>query len=708
MHHWSQKNYPLNGWMYILILPFFFAVNHYRGIVIDGPLYLLQVIHSWYPERFIDDVSFMYGNQDAFSLFSPLYGMFIKCFGVNHGSLLLCFFLQCICALSIALLIKNLMERYVKVDVTLPIIVFFMGFYASGMPNTQQNFLFLIESYSVSRLASEALAICGLAFLVNHQKYISLVFFLGGFLMHPLMAGWCLAVWLFVFFPKFKKVIIVVSMLLPLTIFVGKGNLAQYPEGWLQKPLYFSPFFDDIVRFLGYIFFFGFAAQKVVMEKNLQLLCKSLAVIVAIALYWWCWAGFSEHIFLYQVQTFRIEWLCLTCALPIFIVLIFFRYNNFKKIGFFTTYDLALICYGFTVFLPGHIIFFLIAGSIFFVRKESRFSLTMFQWLLILCNLSSLFYQSYLHFYLLGANVPLFRSYLDACKFADSFVFSCIFLCFIAIVYLLKKRKYFLVIPFVAYCIFPLLQLLPLVTCFVWMRKLEEKKYIVMLLLIGSIFEGVMSIDERILFAPLPRVFGTIFVLWGVFAVSFIFWRKKRLRTKNAIVPLIVFSLTATVYAYSHWDERFLPQKISENQINEFIEHPLFPQVKNSGKIFYYVQGFNEAFPRMQFLNGGYYDDNSLTGALFYEGQYKEANRRRNLLYKKNDDKTYTDDAMYRSFVSSVLSKRDSLIDRMDFLCRMKEIENLVTDYADMPFELKDSTYLVEYKKYIFLYSCTP
>ncbi len=74
--------------LFILGIPFFFAFNHYRGIVIDGELYLLQAIYRKFPQRFIDDVSFAYGNQDSFTLFTPLYDAFIRWGGVDSGSLL--------------------------------------------------------------------------------------------------------------------------------------------------------------------------------------------------------------------------------------------------------------------------------------------------------------------------------------------------------------------------------------------------------------------------------------------------------------------------------------------------------------------------------------------------------------------------------------------------------------------------------------------
>lgn len=692
--------------LFLVGTTFFFAMNHYRGIVIDGPLYLLQVIHSWHPERFTNDVSFMYGNQDSFSLFSPLYGFFIKCFGASEGSKYLCLILQLTWATSMIFFIKVLAERYVKRDIALPLVILFFGVYASGMPNTQQNFLFFVDSYAVSRLASVSFAIGGLAFLLNHQKYWALGFFLLGSLMHPLMAGWCLAVWMFRYFPNLNKVVVVASLLLPFSIFIGKNGFAQYPEGWLDKPLYFAPSIDDIVRFLGYISFFALTAKKMVVDNNLKIILKAVALIVSIALYWWCWAGFGQHILLYQVQTFRIEWLCLIFALPLFVVIAFNRYQIYRDNGYFTTHDFALVCLGFNVFLPGHMVWTFIAGVVLFIRKESRLTLQRFQWMLILSSISTLLYQSYLNFYMLGANVPLIRKYLNACRIADSLVISNIILCAVSAIYLLKSKRVVLGLMFAAYCIFPILQLLPLAACFIWIKNFESRKKFLSASVIVALAEGLSSVGARITTIPLPKVFLSIFIVWILFAGSLVLMNLLKKRGLVSKIPLIIFSAACLVYAGYHWDERSIPQKNSELQIDTFVYNPVFPQIINPGKVLYYVKGYNEAFPRMQFLNGGYYDENSLTGALFYEGQYREGNRRRNLLYRKVDDGTHSDYAEYRMFVGSILSNRDSLIDRFSYLCDMNEIEYLVTDMIDAPFCKMDSLYLSVLEKDIALYSC--
>ena len=73
--------------VYFVGLAAFFMLIHYYGFFSDASLYLLQVIHFLDPSRFENDVPFMFGNQDAYSIFSPIVAVFFKIFGVNAGGM---------------------------------------------------------------------------------------------------------------------------------------------------------------------------------------------------------------------------------------------------------------------------------------------------------------------------------------------------------------------------------------------------------------------------------------------------------------------------------------------------------------------------------------------------------------------------------------------------------------------------------------------
>lgn len=87
--------------VYMLGIAFFFCVVRYNGIVTDSMLYTLQAVHYLHPERFVGDIAFMYGNQDSFTIISPIYALVLEFFSVEMGAKIICivshlFFCYCI------------------------------------------------------------------------------------------------------------------------------------------------------------------------------------------------------------------------------------------------------------------------------------------------------------------------------------------------------------------------------------------------------------------------------------------------------------------------------------------------------------------------------------------------------------------------------------------------------------------------------------
>lgn len=716
-----------NFFLFLLAIPFFFAVNRYNGIIIDGPLYVLQVINSMFPERFVGDIAFAYGNQDSFSLFTPLYRFFILQFGVEAGSRILCFFLQTGFAFAWAFCIKVFWEKCIKGvfpsirtmylfgtvsnmlnSIYFPIMLCLlcMGMYAFGTPLSQTEFLRFVEGYAVSRLPSIAFGIAGIAFLIAGKKYASFILFLMGSLMHPLMAGWGLPMWMFVYYPKSIRFIVAGSILLPLTIFADKIPFAGYPEGWLTRPFNFAPTYDDIAKFISFIAFFGICAKHL-QNADVRNISRAVAIIVSIALYWWMWGGLAHHIFLYQVQCFRIEWICMVLIVPFFMLMLLNRYQHYCIKHIFSTHDFALIAFAIALFLPMHLLEFATLGTVLFLRRERSLSSRIPQIVFLLTSLLALCYQTYLRLGLEGMPLIILRNLSDAYRIADTLIMAECILAVIVAIHMVRKRRFVLFVALIMICIFPSFQLLPLFVCYAWMQPNLNRKKVFVLLLIAGV-EGILNYDIRISRVAYPGPLALVFALWVTFVISLAISRLISHSSFARAIPLILFSFGTAAYAYANWDSRPEEMILSEKQIDDFVNKDIFENegIVDRGRVFYHVNGFAACMPRLQFLNGGYYDENSLTGALFFEGQYRDGNHRRNMLLLKRDDGTQSDYASYRNFANGILSKRDSLMDRVEFLCRENEITHFVTDLDGLTQSPLKSFYLNVLQKKVFLYSC--
>ena len=728
------------------VIPFFFSVNHYNGLVMDGPLYMLQVINSMHPERFVGDIAFAYGNQDSFSLFTPIYKLFIVHFGVEAGSRYLCFILQAFFAIAWAMCVKVFWDKYCREkfchdilykacaglkqdsflrkvcsfltcnEVSFPIglCLLCMGIYAFGMPLSQLDFVRMVESYAVARLASVAFGVAGLGLLLVQRKFFSLAFFVLGFLMHPLMAGWGIPLWLFVCYPGTIKWILAVSIMVPFSIFWGRAPFASYPDGWLNRPLNYAPSYDDIVRFIAYISFFGTIAQRKILNSFLSKISGAIAVLVGIALYWWVWGGFAQHIFLYQVQCFRVEWICQILTLPVFVLIIIERIRIDRCRYCFSSYDVALVSFALALFLPVHLIGFIVLGTILLLLKDRPAKVQLVQWVLLAVCFLAFFYQTYLHSILEGAPHLLLRNLKEAFKVVDTLVLAECILSISVSIYMFRRKKHVHAAMFAFFCAFPKFMLLPLLSCLAWLKPMQRrmKWWLFIAFAAIAIVEGLLNGDGRVSHMPLPGPFAIVCVLWSFFVICYVVFANMSLLHMKFIKKWgasILFACGCSVYACIHWDAREEESILSEKQMDYFVNYDIFEkhsEIVDRGRVFYYVKGTAVAMPRLQFLNGGYYDENSLMGAVFFEGQYHEGNRRRNNLLLKQDFGESSVYAKYRIFSSTALSVKDSLVDRIDYLCNKGEITYIVSD-ENLPNTLLDSLSLEILEKEVYLYRCS-
>ncbi|MFA6931237.1 MAG: hypothetical protein WCT05_13005, partial [Lentisphaeria bacterium] len=402
-------------WLFFLGIAFFFALNHYIGIVSDGLLYLLQAVHWLDPERFSDDAAFMFGNQDSFCLFSPVYAAFIKCFGVDSGSELACFLSQGLWIVGFLLVVRRFFAKFHASLLTLFFALAFIALNAHGSACakyfTGQTFFWLVEPCFVSRLLAEALGLLGLSFLFDRNKYKALGFILLGTLMHPLMAGWCFALWLFFHFPKTILPIAIIALLAPLNAFLHIGKFDFYPASWPTRPLEYSASYFDVCRFVTY-FAVLLSALRISHNRHLLKLSKSLLILLAICSYLYFVGAGTENIFLYQIQFYRVEWLYKIFA-PMILVACFWERFLFSKrqrsFGFLHNLSLLLL---FSVLVSyRHSLPIDILALALILLPDHRLPQGSSRSLKIsfLCiALVTLLLHSYVQFFLYGASIPVF------------------------------------------------------------------------------------------------------------------------------------------------------------------------------------------------------------------------------------------------------------------------------------------------------------
>ena len=304
--------------IYLAGLAFFFVAFRYYGYFEDAGRYLLQVVHMLHPERFVDDVPFMFGNQDEFTIFSPLIALFFKTLGVNVGGVVAVLGIELLWGVAAITLFVRWFNFFNRPAWALPVflicIVTLTGkVYGSGA------YFPILDHILVARFFSEVFILFGLAFFWARNKYISLVFFFVASLFHPLMGGWGIPLWLFYHYPKVRWLLVTFVVLFPLTCFLRIGKLDFFSDGWLGNTVPFTPTGDDAFLFAG-ILIFWWTIWKFAKSISVSRFAFAMFGVCLVGVFWQ-YAGVAlRHQLLVQAQPYRVLWWSFMPMFPISIV----------------------------------------------------------------------------------------------------------------------------------------------------------------------------------------------------------------------------------------------------------------------------------------------------------------------------------------------------------------------------------------------------
>lgn len=693
--------------IFAIALPYFFCMNNYWGIRIDGVLYTLQVIHRWFPERFEGDPPFMFGNQDSFTIFSPVYGFLMSHLSVDVAALVITLVIQIVFAVAVILFVRAFARKFDFEHWTLPLVIAFFTIYISGSDRTFIFFSRLVEPYPVPRSLAVAFGIMGLAAIFSKNKWITPVLALIGSAFHPLMAGWVLPIWMFYHFPKTRIPIVVMSALLPLAGYIGVVPFAEYPVDWYYRPLTYGPDAGYVFRFIMYMAFFIVFIKRYAKGAFERRFCFSVLLITAIATYWYLWTGINNFILLYQFQVWRMEWLCIVVSFILFAYVLYDVVSGYREFRRFSTKDLSIILIGLTLFSDIHALESLIAAVFLLLRKNEDVTKKHFLMLGFMYAVLNLLMAAYYYMLVMGAPIPYILHFSLANSLYNRYTIITAIICLTCGVLLLRKKEFFRAILFLLYLVFPQFLMLPIVALAIPLLK----RWQVVAAIVLIVIDGLWGFPLRTTNISLTSLEKMQFLWAALFALVFVVWTAKSKYVLIAKFLLFLPVVFAVPYAVTHWDCRQEKQKIEESNLDQFKRQMIFPQVKERGQIFYYVNGYMDRDSRLQFLGGNYVDTKTTVGEIFNKGHHQLAVDRLNKLIYRNDNKpkfkgVYERAQIMYGFFDDSLSVSSILIDRTKYLCSLGEISHLVSDFENLPFVKQDSLLMNVLDKNVYLYEC--
>jgi len=656
--------------IYIAGLAFFFVLFRYYGYYEDAGRYLLQAIHFLYPERFVDDVPFMFGNQDNFTIFSPFLALFFKIFGVNHGGIAAYLLIAILWGLSAITLFIRWTRQWGYPAWALPtfiacLVTLTNRGYGSG------EYFGIFDLFLVARFAAQALVLCGLAFLWSKNRYVSLVSFMGAFALHPLIGGWGLPLWFLYHYPKLQQPLTVAVLLAPLTGFLHIGRFDFFPNDWYSTTLPFTPTGEDALVYAE-ILVFWWVAWK---------FCKNFAVSrLASVFFWlslagifWQYAGIIlRHELLVQVQPYRALWISFVPMFPVAALCLRNFFHNSSPLTLWFDSKPKFVRGVFILAL----LLLVLSGVI-----DNFVKLSLEQ------GLGSM--ESFFFF----ANLPL-----------DLHSLRKVILGVLALICLVEHR-YWPAIAFGFSAFNGFFTILPITVCLFLL--FPSIKGLLRKLLLA--FTLVFSFAEYLLIIPVspfsgPGIQSSIFLVTMFVLVLWVIFVIETTRQEYLKAPLLIMVAILFIWDVFNWDARGDVYILDERQMDAFLESPIFPQVPDRGRILFVENNESPLQSRFKFLTGSYADATIHIGSLFYKEHHLEAIHRQNALLRGDTTLGNLGGLLYR--VANVYDNPDTLLARVHFLCELGEITHLVTDYRNMPLPLQDSLFLNVKQKYMWLYEC--
>lgn len=712
-----------NGLLYSFCLGLFFSFVHYKGFDKDAAVYLLQVMNYLQPERFVNDVPFMFGNQDSFSIFSPLIAFVFKMLGVNNGGMVATFFTLLALGVSLITLVCKWTRLFNAESWRVPIVFAFFILLADKKYGSGSFYLPLFEPYLVARVLSEVLMVGGLVFFFEKKRYASLIFFVFASLMHPLMGGWALLLWCFYHFPKARIPVLVLALLAPLSGFLHIGRLDFYPGNW--RPLYISPIWEEFVIYFGNLAFW-LAMYRHFKGNLLSKFSISLFWVSLIGFYLQFAGSYLEHLLLYQAQPFRVQWLCLISVIPVFALFVRDLLKNEHNLVLRDYAGLVLgLCSiaGFqwlerSVVAGGLWLVLLVAFLVLIYAPIEKYDCIQLPciWMKILFSFSLIFLlasSAVDNYFKLAieqgiGNAGLVVSWLNLPDYLS--VVEMALLLSLSLVCMAQKKYWFALLFAVSFCDGNL-KILPIVGLILYL--VPNLGYVTKNILLSfavsfSFFEIWNSLyrfnsTEKLPLEGIPLVsVGLFLILIVVFC--WLLLLRNCWTTKKAFAPLLALFVSLVAWDVYKWDSRSGTIIANERQMDAFFENMIFPQVRDRGKLIFSVDCEVPKQSRINFMTGAYADESIYVGEVFYKEQYMESNRRRKALLMENSQKGSL--ANFGAQMMRVYSNPDTLLSRVHYLCAEGEITHFATDYANMPLPKEDSVFLDVKQKYVWLYGC--
>lgn len=302
----------------LALVALWLLVKPWEGIWHDAQLYTVQALRLLHPERFQHDLFFLFGSQDAFTLFSPLYGAAISALGVSAAAVLLQVMGSVLWLAGAASLLRSFLRG----------LHFWLGLaFLVALPSDfgpTPGIFTLGEPFLTPRLFAEAFCMFALGLALRGKWAWGAGLLLLALLVHPLMAiGAGLVGTLYLAWGRWRPATALAAAATAVLLgaaLLGVGPcgriLQQMDPEWLKNVMWMAPMVTwDAWHAADWLSRTAVALSLVLATSWLSEGTRSrFHACVALAsglglLASWAGSGLTHNLLLIQVQPWRVLWL---------------------------------------------------------------------------------------------------------------------------------------------------------------------------------------------------------------------------------------------------------------------------------------------------------------------------------------------------------------------------------------------------------------
>lgn len=302
----------------LLLLGIWLLAHPWGGILHDAHFYTLQALSHLRPDAYRNDLFLLFGSQDDYTFFSPVYAALISLLGLNAATITLLLAGYALWVGSAAWLLRSLLQGF---SFWLGLVLIF------AMPRDYGATICMLkyaEPFLTPRLITEGLTLLALAMMLRGKWLASFAAMAAAFSMHPLMAlagAGCAS--LYAAQGRPKTVLGVVALSLALLFGLAFFNVAPFnrlltsmDSQWFELSFARSPFVfwdgwkhDDWLNRVLLSFSLLATAGIAGQGAHRRAFLASLVVGCASLLLTWAGTSLFHNVLLIQIQPWRSLWL---------------------------------------------------------------------------------------------------------------------------------------------------------------------------------------------------------------------------------------------------------------------------------------------------------------------------------------------------------------------------------------------------------------